>query len=86
MPCFRQKPFQLKNFSSSTEKLFDFNCIAPKNQLKICVINTAYPAENHNKPFGLLLKVNSSVTCAVLVKECKVKVFKKQGCLNSERM
>jgi len=34
-----QKSFQLKTFSSSTEKRFDFHCIAPKNQLKICVIN-----------------------------------------------
>ena len=45
MSNFRQKPFQLKTFSSSTEKLFEFNCIAPKNQLKICVDN----AENGTK-------------------------------------
>ena len=85
MAYFRPKLFQLKTFSSSTEKLFDFNCIAPKNQLKICVINAAYRAGNHNKAFGMLPKVNPSVTYTVLVKECKVKVFKKQGCWNSEK-
>ena len=80
MANFRGKTFQLKTFSSSTEKLFDFNCIAPKNQLKICVDSAEYRTENHNKAFVMLLKVNSSAIYAVLVNKCKVKYFKKQEC------
>ena len=77
MGNFGRKPFQLKTFSSSTEKLFDFNCIAPKNQLKICVDNAENGTQNHNKAFGMLLSVNLSDTYAVLVNKSKVKSFKK---------
>ena len=76
MDNFRQKSFQLKTFSSSTEKLFDFNCIAPKNQLKICVDNAENRTQNQNKPFGLLLCVNSSSTYVILVNKCKVNLIK----------
>ena len=84
MASFRQKPFQLKTFSSSTEKLFDFHCIAPKNQLKICVNNFLHQTQNHNKSFRLLPKVNPPGTYTALVKKCKVKSFKKQRALNGE--
>jgi len=83
MDIFRQKSFQLKNFSSSTEKLCDFNCIAPKNQLKNFTDDVVHGSQNHNKPFGIFLNVNSSATYAILVNKSKVKTFKKKGCENS---
>jgi len=78
MGNFRQKPFQLKTFSSSTEKFSDFNCIAPKNLLKNFTNDEEYRTENHNKSFGMLPKVNLSATYAALVNKSKVKLFKKQ--------
>ena len=74
---FWPKPFQLKTFSFSTENFSDFNCIALKNQLKICVDNAENGTQNHNKAFGMLLSVNLSDTYAVLVNKSKVKSFKK---------
>ena len=40
----------------------------------------------HNKPFTLLLRVNLSVTYAILVNKCKVKFFNKQRPENAEKM
>ena len=85
MGNFRQKPFQLKTFSSSTEKFFYFNCIAPKNLLKIRVNNAEHGTRNHNKAFRMLLRVNLSATYAVLVNKSKVKYFKKSGFKNRKR-
>ena len=84
MAHFRQKTFQLKTSSSSIEKLSDFNCIAPKNQLIICVNNAENGTQNHNKSFGMLLKVNLSSTYKTLVNKSKVKLFKKQRLRKSE--
>ena len=78
MAHFRQKLFQLKSSSSSTEKLSDFNCIAPENPLKNGVNDAESRAQNHNKPFRLLPRVNSSGTYTILVNRCKVKYFKKE--------
>ena len=77
MDNFGQKPFQLKNFLSSTEKLFNFNCITLKNLLKNFTYNAENGKQNHNKPFRLLLKVNLLSTCTFLVNKSKVKSFKK---------
>ena len=73
MGRFRQKPFQLKSSSSSTEKLFDFNCIASENLLKNCVNDAESRAQNHNKPFRLLPHVKLSDTYMIFVNRCKVK-------------
>ena len=73
MGRFQAKSFQLKTFSSSTEKFFEFNCIAPKNQLKNFTYDTEGRPETHNKPFGLLSHVNSPSTYTLLVNKCKVK-------------
>ena len=73
MANFWPKPFQLKSFSSSTEKLLGFNCIAPKNLLKICVDNAGNGTQFCNKAFRMLLNVNLSNTYETLVNKCKVK-------------
>jgi len=73
MASFRQKVFQLKTFPSSTEKFSDFNCIAPKNLLKNFTDDAGCRAQNHNKTFVLLPKVNPSGSYAILVNKSKVK-------------
>ena len=70
MTHFRPKPFQLKTVSSSTEKFFNFNCIAPENLLKNFMNYAEEGRGILNKPFGMLSRVNPSGIYVILVNSC----------------